>query len=63
LNKIERELWGGRKNAYLGEDNDGDEDEGDDPSSGQRTSCSSLSFSISLPSLSLFGLLSPVLLS
>jgi hypothetical protein len=56
-------LWGGRKNAYLGEDNDGDEDEGDDPSSGRRTSCSSLSFSISLPSRSLFGLLSPVLLS
>jgi hypothetical protein len=48
------ELQGRRKNAYLGEDSNGDEDEGDDPSSGRRTSYSSLSFSISLPSLSCF---------
>jgi len=48
------ELRGGRKNAYLGEDSDGDEDEGDDPNSGRRMSYSSLSFSIPVPSLSCF---------
>jgi len=45
------ELQGRRKNAYLGEDNNKDKDEGDDHSSGKRTFYSSLSFSISLLSL------------
>ena len=57
------ELQGRRKNAYLGEDSERDEDAGDDPISGRRTSCSSLFFSISLPSLSCFWFTFPVLLS
>jgi len=57
------ELQGRRRNAYLGEDSDGDEDAGDDLSSGRRTPCSILFFSISLPSLSCFWFTFPVLLS
>jgi hypothetical protein len=51
---LEMELQGRRKNAYLGEDNNKDKDEGDDHSSGKRTFYSSLSFSISLLSFSCF---------